>query len=87
MFAFNPSIFKYLEEKFIYFLEHNNLLKDEYLIPDVLSTGVSEGYCDVTIIPTTAKWAGVTYKEDTNSVINFINNLIEKGEYKYNLWD
>ena len=87
MMAFNPNIFNYLESKFKVFLENSDLEKDEYLIPDVLSTGIKENYCDVTVIPTTSKWVGVTYKEDKDSVVDYINNLIKEGEYPNKLWD
>ena len=64
----------------------NNLEKCEYLIPDILTQAISENYAEVSVIPTIAKWIGVTYKEDKESVLNSLNNLIETGEYPQNLW-
>jgi len=88
MMSFDPSIFKYLEDNFIKFLELNkDSIDSEYLIPDVLTKGINEGFCSVTIVPTTSKWVGVTYKEDKDSVTSYINNLINNGEYPKNLWD
>ena len=88
MMAFTPVIFPYLEKKFNEFLENNteNNEKCEYLIPTVLSEGISENFCNVSLVNTTAKWAGVTYKEDKDSVVKFINNLIDNGEYPNKLW-
>ena len=47
---------------------------------------IETGSYDVKVIDTDAKWVGVTYKEDKDSVVEYINKLIEKGEYKNNLW-
>ena len=35
----------------------------------------------VRIVDNTSKWMGVTYKEDKEELVNYINGLIEKGEY------
>lgn len=88
MMAFTPKIFEYIENNFIEFLEENknNIENKEYLIPTVLAKGIKEGFCNVSIIDTTAKWAGVTYKEDKETVVEFINSLIDKGEYPNKLW-
>ena len=89
MIAFTPRIFDYIEKNFPKFLDSNkdNILKCEYLIPDVLALGIKENFCDVTVVSTTSKWVGVTYKEDKDSVVNYINSLIQNGEYPSNLWN
>lgn len=89
MFGFSPSIFKHIEENFTIFLEKNkgNILKCEYLIPDLVAELISKGIIEVDVIPTKSKWQGVTYKEDTPKVINMIENEIEKGKYKRDLWE
>ena len=86
---FTPTIFKYLEERFPIFLENNkdNLLTSEYLIPDVITDLIKEGISSTKVIKTSAAWYGVTYKEDTPDVRKAIGNLVEQGEYNYNLWD
>jgi len=88
MMSFTPKIFPYLEEKFIKFLDNNkdNIENVEFFIPSILQKGIKEGFCDASIIDTTAKWAGVTYKEDKDNVVKFINNLIKDGEYPNKLW-
>ena len=88
MMSFTPNIFLYLENKFIEFLSDNkdNIEKCEYLIPTVLTDGIKESFCNVSVIDTIAKWVGVTYKEDKMSVVNYINDLIENNEYPNNLW-
>ena len=86
MIAFLPLIFDYIDSNFINFLENANLEKDEYLIPDIVSKYKDDKIADVDVIPTKAKWVGVTYKEDKEEVQKYINGLIKKGIYKENLW-
>ena len=86
MIAFLPEFFEFIENNFDEFLKNSNLEKDEYLIPDVVMKAINTGYCNVKVIETNSKWVGVTYKEDKDSVTNYINELIDKKEYKKDLW-
>ena len=86
MIAFEPNIFKYIEDNFIEFLNNADLMKDEYLIPDVVNKANKEGFSTVRIIDTESKWVGVTYKEDKPFVVDYINQLIKSKKYKKNLW-
>ena len=83
MISFTPKVFNYIEDHFKEFLDKNkdNILTCEYLIPDILTMGINDNFCDVKVVNTNAKWVGVTYKEDKESVVNYINNLIENKEY------
>lgn len=89
MLLFTPSIFKYIEEHFEEFLEKNRekLDKCEYLIPDVLFKTIDDNYATCKVIPTTATWYGVTYKEDAESVKKALKDLVDSGEYPNHLWD
>lgn len=86
---FTPTIFKHLDERFPIFLENNKdkLLTSEFLMPDVLQDLVSDGTATTRVIKTSSNWYGVTYKEDVPSVRAAIKDLLESGEYNYNLWD
>ena len=88
MLLFNPSIFDYIESKFEGFLVKNNdnLEKCEFLIPDVLFESIDENFATCTVIPTTATWYGVTYKEDTPKVKDALKEMTENGTYPKNLW-
>lgn len=88
MFCFTKDIFKYLEDNLSKFFEENkdNLLKCEYLIPESVYKCIEEGIAKVRVIPTTAKWQGITYKEDKEALVKDISVLIEKGFYPQNLW-
>lgn len=88
MLCFTPSIFKYIEERFPKFLEDHkdDILKAEYLIPDILERLTLEGVTETKVLPTDAKWEGVTYKEDKEEVVKSIKKLVLKGEYPNKLW-
>ena len=88
MLLFTPSIFEYIEDHFKEFLDRsNNLEKFEYLIPDVLFQTIEDGYATCKVIPTTATWYGVTYKEDADGVKKALKDMMENGEYPKHLWD
>jgi NDP-sugar pyrophosphorylase family protein len=88
MFCFRDDIFKYLDDHLKEFFENNkdNLEKCEYLIPDSVYNMMEEGLVKVKVIPTSAKWQGITYKEDKERLVKDIQKLIDKGEYPQNLW-
>lgn len=88
MFGFTDSLFPYIENKFISFLEENkdNLEKCEYLIPDVVQSAIQEKYAKVKVLKTSAVWQGMTYKEDKEKVVNEIQKLIDAGIYPEKLW-
>src|SRR5919205_2794631 len=63
--CFAPSLFSYLQEQFDVFLQENiNNPKSEFLIPLTVDRFIKDGEGVVKVIPTTAQWFGVTYKED-----------------------
>lgn len=88
MLGFQNNIFKYIENKFVNFLESNkqNLNECEFFIPNIIYDANKENYAKVEIIKTSAKWYGITYKEDKKSVVKSISTLIENGEYPNKLW-
>lgn len=88
IFGFDTSIFNYLEQEFISFLDRNiNDLSAEFLLPMMLAKGVKEDFCDLNIIRTKSTWYGITYKEDTQILKDVIQKKINNNEYKNNLWN
>ena len=89
MFAFTPEIFSYLEKRFTKFLEDNkdNIEKCEYLIPDVVYEQIKNKMVQVEVLNTSARWYGITYKDDKESLVKAINNLVSSGQYPNNLWN
>lgn len=61
-------------------------LKSECYLPNVVGALQKDGYCDVEVIETSARWYGVTYHDDKPEVVKKINALIESGEYPKGLW-
>ncbi len=88
MLGFTPKIFDLLEEDFALFLEKNreNMEKCERVIPDSVFNFIKENKLKVELLSTTARWYGVTYKEDKELIVKEINRMIENKEYPINLW-
>lgn len=88
MFCFKPDMIDYLDKHFIDFFEKNkeDLSKCEYLMPDVVFERINNNEIKVRVIDTSSVWHGVTYKEDKEDLVNYINNLIENGEYPNKLY-
>ena len=85
--GFTPDLFGYLESMFIQFLrEEGDELKSEYLIPSVVNNLIQTDRKSVHILHSSAKWFGVTYKEDKSYVMEEIKKLIKDGHYPKNLF-
>jgi UTP-glucose-1-phosphate uridylyltransferase len=85
--CFHPSIFPFLEEEFQKFLnQHINDPKAEFLIPYTADQFIRSKRGVIKVIPTSAQWFGVTYKEDAPVVTESINNLVNHGAYPNKLW-
>mgnify|MGYP001469745290 FL=1 len=85
--GFTPDLFGYLESMFIQFLkEEGDALKSEYLIPSVVNNLIQTDRKSVHILHSSAKWFGVTYKEDKSYVMEEIKKLIKDGNYPKKLF-
>jgi NDP-sugar pyrophosphorylase family protein len=85
--CFHPSFIGVCEEQFGEFLDkHINEPKAEFFIPTATKYFIQSGKGVVKVIPTSAKWFGVTYKEDAPGVQASIDALVKAGEYPANLW-
>lgn len=86
--GFAPSVFPLLKAQFVAFLEHEiDIPKSEFYIPVALAKFVTEKEATVKVLETSAKWFGVTYKEDKEAAQNELNNLIAGGAYPSHLWE
>lgn len=85
---FTPDVFDILTDRFYEFLEKNkkDLSKIEFQIPSILDYCIKSNKKTIDVIPTTANWYGVTYKEDKESVVAAINQLVKQGTYPQSLW-
>lgn len=90
--GFAPSVFPLSEGLFKTFLEEKGQeAKSEFFIPIVVDNfikdgGNGKGAGVVNILPTSAQWFGVTYKEDAPGVQASLSALVAAGEYPSVLW-
>jgi dTDP-glucose pyrophosphorylase len=86
-FCYDANFIDLCEEEFQKFLdEHAQDLKAEFLLPDMTDYFIKSGKGTVEVIPTSAKWFGITYKQDAPIVQRDINQLVQTGEYPDDLW-
>lgn len=83
MWGLQPEFFEVLEQGFAEFLEKLDKtdLKTEYLLPTIIGGLLEENKVEVKVLKSQDKWFGVTYKEDKESVVQAIKELIAEGEY------
>jgi NDP-sugar pyrophosphorylase family protein len=85
--GFTPSIFSALEKQFADFLrKKSGDMKAEFYIPSVVAKMIAQGEATVSVLPTTASWFGVTYREDKPRVTAALAQLVASGEYPERLW-
>lgn len=87
--GFTSKIFSFLEESFKAFLSSSagDPLKRECYLPACVDSAMKAGNCTVSVLPTNAKWYGVTYPEDKAYVMSSIRALVENGSYPNGLFD
>jgi len=82
MWGFPSCIFEKIEAGFDKFFENiQNPLKDEFFLPTVVDNLIKDEGKKVKVLTTDEKWYGVTYKEDKESVVKALKNLVEEGYY------
>ncbi len=85
--CFHPQLFKKTAELFQEFLAKNaGELKSEFFIPIIADEFISHQQNKISVIPTSAQWFGVTYKEDAPGVKANIDQLIADKVYPASLW-
>ncbi|HWB25484.1 MAG TPA: sugar phosphate nucleotidyltransferase [Chitinophagaceae bacterium] len=86
-FCFGPAYIDMCEREFGAFLDKNmHNPKAEFLIPTMADYFIKSGLGVIKMIPTSAKWFGVTYKEDAPVVQASIDALVASGAYPKSLW-
>lgn len=85
--CFHPSAFEICRKLFAGFLQNRaHDLKAELFITDVGDYAIRSGEAQIGILPTSAQWFGVTYKEDAPGVKAGIESMVNSGIYPANLW-
>jgi hypothetical protein len=86
--CFHPSVFKLSEKLFeLFLIKNKDELKAEFFIPIIADEFIKTANHEIKVIPTSAQWFGVTYKEDAPGVKANIDSLIENKIYPENLWN
>lgn len=84
MWGFTPDYFTHSENLFREFLNNLNdsdKLNKEFYIPTMVDYLIQSKTATVKVLDTDAKWFGVTYPEDRDSVVSKIDELIKNGVY------
>jgi UTP-glucose-1-phosphate uridylyltransferase len=85
--GFTTQIFKQLSERFTGFLNENiHNLKSEFYIPSVVNDLIETKETSAKVLHSSARWFGVTYREDRELAVSKIKQLVEEGVYPENLW-
>lgn len=85
--GFSQNLFAEMHEQFIAFLNStNNLSKDEFQIPSVIDKMIHDGKITVSVLHSSAKWFGVTYKEDRPIVVEKLKKFVNQRKYQSPLW-
>ena len=85
--CFAPNVIDICESEFQKFLtQKGQELKSEFFLPSITNTFIQSNLGVVKIIPTDAKWFGVTYKEDAPMVKQSVEAMVSSGNYPSNLW-
>ncbi len=85
--CFAPNVIDLCEVEFQLFLDkQGNDIKSEFFLPSITNKYLQHNIGVIKIIPTNAKWFGVTYKEDAPGVLESIASMVTTGSYPNNLW-
>lgn len=85
--CFPPTMFEATEKLFHEFVKANYQdIKAEFFIPLLGDDFVQNQHGTIKVIPTSAQWFGVTYKEDAPDVKASVDKLVADGEYPVSLW-
>jgi NDP-sugar pyrophosphorylase family protein len=85
--GFTPDFLKSLDSQFYEFLEENSQeMKSEFFLPSTVDRLIKEGKATVDVLKTTAKWMGVTYREDKDTVMAKVAEFKAAGLYPAKLW-
>jgi NDP-sugar pyrophosphorylase family protein len=85
--CFHQTMFTKAESLFNSFLENNwTNLKSEFFIPIIAEDFIENSDNTIHVLPTNAKWFGVTYKDDAPAVKLAIDELVADHTYPNSLW-
>ena len=86
MFGFTNKLIEKLKADINNFFKQDKLEKAEYLIPLVINDMMRDNEITLSLKMTTAKWYGITYKEELEGLKESIKTMINNGEYPKHLY-
>ena len=85
--CFHQAMFSTTEQLFLNFVQGNSEnIKAEFFIPIIAEDFIENRGGQISVIPTSSKWFGVTYKEDAPIVKACVDKLVADGVYPPSLW-
>ncbi|MFT7035383.1 MAG: dTDP-glucose pyrophosphorylase [Cyclobacteriaceae bacterium] len=85
--GFSPNLFAEMHDQFKTFLSITpDLTKDEFQIPSVIDKMINDSKITVSVLHSSAKWFGVTYKEDRPIVVEKLKKFVNERKYQSPLW-
>lgn len=88
MFGFNKKLMDRIVNDFYKFFNQpkDTLLKAEFLLPMEVDQMIKDGEIKLIVGTTTAKWYGITYKEDLEQFKQAIVDMKQRGMYPQHLY-
>lgn len=84
LWGFTPDFLDRAREGFAAFLDANlpvNPLKCEYYLPSVVTAALEKGTSQVTVLTSSDRWHGITYREDKPELVEALRRMSEEGLY------
>ena len=79
LWGFTAKAFEILGNEFLSFLklDKTNYIDDELCLSTAIDSTIKKGLCSMPVLPTDAKWYGVTYQQDKEHVVSSISELVK----------
>ncbi len=86
MWGLTPDVLEMLAEDFACFMrDMTDPIKEEHYLPVFINDMIKAGRMNVKVLPTTARWHGVTYREDAEALRTAIAKMYADGIYPADL--
>ena len=84
LWGFTPDFLDRAREGFAAFLDASlpvNPLKCEYYLPSVVTAALEKGTAQVTVLTSSDRWHGITYREDKPELVKALRRMSKEGLY------
>lgn len=84
--GFPSSVFPIVQELFDQFIASEPLNSKEFFLPSIVQHMIGEDTHRIKVMKSVDKWFGVTFSEDQQTVMDEIQNRLNKGIYPHEPW-